>query len=430
MSAVATAVAEADRPPALTLARLRPAGHVLLALALGLLLTGVQVCLALVMADRSTVLEAYASLMEYDSWWYGSIAADGYAVASAGAQVAPDTAEAVVELQGNVAFMPGYPLLTRLAAGVTGLPAEAALLPAAQLACWASWTYLLLFFRRWRVPCGLALAGILLVLFHPGSFFLVAAYSESLFLAALLGFLYWLDRPSQAAWPVAAAHGLVMGATRLFGLPLALYPLARWWLSGRGRAWAAALVPAAAVGLGAGLFFAYCHFHLGRWDLHLETLRRGWGVKPMYHALLTPEFWHVNFPRTRDGFLDPDALSRLLAVTTLLTMAGMLVLEWRLARRHGDPGWRQRLGLYGCAALMYYVNVSGRLAVKMTGMVRYDVCVYVLLVLGLVHLLTRVGPPEGRRLRWALVLLAAWWLIGLVLQLGFTYRFTHDRWVA
>jgi hypothetical protein len=409
------------------------ARQVVLALGLGLVLTAAQVGGACVLSGQADFGQAYLSLFEYDSGWYGSIAEHGYRPPDPEAMAQRGAVEPAQEFQANTAFMPGYPFFGRLVAGVTGLPSRISLLVAAQLACWGCWTYLLLLCGRWQLPPRLTALGVLLVILHPGAFFLVAAYAESLFLAGLFGLFYWLDRPGRAAVTLAAAHGFVLGATRLFGPPLALYPLLHAWVrrpAGRLRRWARPLLVSAGVASGGLLFFASCQWHFGRWDLHMETLRRGWGVRPQYLVLLTSRIWHINFPRTADGFLDPDSLGRLLVPLTLLTLTGMIGLEWRLARARRPTGARWRWGLYLCAALMYYVNVSGRACVHMIGMVRYDLCVYALLVLCLVHLLAHVRLPTGERRRWALVLLALWCLAGLVLQAGFLYRFTHGLWVA
>ena len=66
-----------------------------------------------------------------------------------------------------------------------------ALLITAQLAAWGFWSYFFLFCKRWNISPALQICGALLIAAHPAAFFLVAAYSESLFLMALLGFIYW-----------------------------------------------------------------------------------------------------------------------------------------------------------------------------------------------------------------------------------------------
>jgi len=43
------------------------------------------------------------------------------------------------------------------------------------------------------------ICGALLIAAHPAAFFLVAGYSESLFLMALLGFIYWSTAEGRSA---------------------------------------------------------------------------------------------------------------------------------------------------------------------------------------------------------------------------------------
>jgi hypothetical protein len=412
----------------------RPASKLLRALSLGLALTAMQVVIACALSGASGFRAAYCKLFCYDSWLYSSIADHGYVPPDPAALARAGDVEAEPELISNVGLMPGYPLVTRAVMAATGLQLEFALPLTAQLACWGAWTYLLLLAQRWRLSGRLTALCVLLVLAHPATFYLVVGYPESVFLTSLLGFLYWQDRPGRIAVALAAAHGLVMGATRLFGLPLALYPLLRAWLRRREggglRSWVAPMLLSGAAGLGGLVFFAYCQLCFGRWDMHMEALRLGWGVKPIYLALLSPRIWHVNFPRMTHGFIDPDSCSRLDAPLMLFTLLGLLALEAWLAWGGRAGGWRQRWGFYFCAGLMYYINVSGRLSVNMLGMIRYDLTVYALLALCLAHLLANAAPLRGRLRTTALVLLLLWCLAGFVLQLGFVYRYTHAIWVA
>jgi hypothetical protein len=402
--------------------------------ALGLLLTTAQVAVACALSGRSSLPDAYHALLAHDSYIYQQIAEVGYIAPDLEGQEKYDGTIFNPTLQTNIGLMPGYPLVVRFVGGLTGLPGPTALLLTAQLGCWAFWTYLLLFAQRWGLGTRLTGLALLLVAVHPALFFLVAGYPESLYLATLLGFLYWLERPGPSAGVLTAAHGFAMGATRLFGLPLAIYPLVRAWLRRKEggpkgwRRWVGPLLLGGAVAAGGLLFFVYCHVRFGHWDMQMRVLRQGWGVWPQYLALFSPRIFHVNFPRTDHGFLDPDSFSRVLVPITLFTFLILLGLEGWLACRGRPTGWRQRWGLYLCAALMFYVNVSGRASVKMMGMVRYDLSVYVLLVLCLVHMLTQA--PVGRPRRVALVLLVLWCLCGLFLQLAFVYRFTHGLWVA
>ena len=63
------------------------------------------------------------------------------------------------------------------------------------------------------------------IVVHPGPFYLVVGYSESLFLLGLLGYFYWCEKAGRWSWSLAARHGFGMTATRLVGLPAAVFPV-------------------------------------------------------------------------------------------------------------------------------------------------------------------------------------------------------------
>src|SRR5262249_17122895 len=149
----------------------------------------------------------------------------------------------------------------------------------------------LLFFQRWRLPRGLTALGVAAILAHPASFFLVAGYSEALFLMSVLGFLYWAEQPHRGAGAIAAVHGVVMTATRIVGVPLVAVPLLHACLTGGRRLELRRLVRPLLLGavalLGCGLFFAFCQWRFGHWDLYTRANAVGWGVHPHYLALFS-----------------------------------------------------------------------------------------------------------------------------------------------
>jgi hypothetical protein len=394
----------------------------------GLLITLGQILSACLLSGAGDVRTAYLSLHQWDSNYYQDIAEHGYHIT-----LPPGPADV-----GNLAFFPGYPLFARLLARALGLASPFNLLVAAQLGCWGFWTYFLLFCQRWRLPGALAALGVGMVLVHPASFFLVAGYSEPLFLMALLGFFYWTDADTRWGWPLAALHGFVMTATRIVGLPLVLYPLLRLWLnrarsadpSGQRGEWgvAAGLVVALTASLGGLLFFAYCQARFGQWDLYARSQEWGWSVRPNYLAFLSGKLFHFHLRLDRD-FGDPEALSRLTVPATLLVFAVLLGFEVKLARAVVDSGWRRRLGLYLCALALFYVPLAGHYSRNFSSMSRFTLCVQAPLTLAALQLLRQAVPPTGWR-RWVLLLPATWALVSLMFQIALTYRFVHGLWVA
>jgi hypothetical protein len=427
------------RPPAASLARFPfSLGHNTLtfvttvgpALSWGLVITLAQVLLACLLASGRTSADSYRRLMQWDGGWYWSIVDRGY--------FSPEPV--TPQSYGNVAFFPGYPLFARCVKNALGLSTQVALLVAAQVSAWAFWTYLLLFFCRWQAPLRLCVLGVLLVATHPGAFFLVAAYSESLFLTGVLGFLYWSTSERRRSGLLAAGHGFVMTATRLVGLPLVIYPLChalfcgertgseRDWMLGRGLL--RPLLLGLTASIGALLYFAYCQWQFGAWDIYMTTGHAGWNITPNYLGFFTVKTFRVRHPHWREELIDPEFLSRLAVPVALLLLVGFAYVERRLTRTRTDTGWRYRVGFYVSSFFLLYVPVSAQFSRGMTSMTRYVLCVQVMFALILVHMLTRLQPVEGnwrRRLMWLSV---AWCELGSVLQAMLIIRFTHGKWVA
>jgi hypothetical protein len=399
------------------------------ALAWGLAITLTQVLVACFLSGQGNLQDAYLRLFGWDGGWYRSIVEVGY-------YSPPDLGHGHY---GNTGFFPGYPLFARLVKVTLGLRSFPAMLLASQLACWGFWTYLLLFMHRWRLPSSLAALAVGIVLAHPGSFFLVASYSESLFLMNLLGFLYWAQSSHPAAKPMAALHGVVMTATRIVGLPLVIAPLIDAWLSRRDstaglalgkRRLAVALLVGAGASLGCLLFFGYCQWRYGQWDLYQKTQAAGWGLHADYLGLFSPAIFRIHWPLRSEGFIDPEYLSRLSVPATLLLLGVLALVEGRLAWSLPDSGWRARAVFLVCAGLLFYVAASAQSTRAMSSMIRYTLCVQVMLALAVVHLLSRVGSGSSptRRLAWAVA--AVWGAVSASFQLALTYRFTHGQWVA
>ena len=101
------------------------------------------------------------------------------------------------------------------------------MLVTAQACCWGFWTYFLLMLREAGVSRDVGVFAVGLIVLHPVSFFLIAAYSESLFFLSLFGFIYWVERPGPAALILTGVHGFFMTVTRFVGITLIFYPLFR-----------------------------------------------------------------------------------------------------------------------------------------------------------------------------------------------------------
>jgi len=356
--------------------------------------------------------------------------------------------------KSNVAFFPGYPLAARWLHDVLGgaISYRAAMVLTAQVAAWGLWTYWLLFLARWGTPSRLAALVTVILALHPAAFFLVVAYSESMFLAAALGFVYWVTSSSGGRWPLAAAHGFVMTATRMGGVPVALAPLgaalfcdivrmgppvyggafdlkqlARTLVADRRRL-ASLTALAGFASLSVLSFFAWCQWQFGAWNLYMLTQKAGWNLsadwlwwlKPVNYVMLASA-WHPNV-------VWPDDLSRFTVLATLIAFWLIARYEVRLARQ-GDRGWQQRIVLYLAAAGLFFLHAAGVSPILMKSMIRYSFGVHALLLLALVHLaIDRQMPLAFSRRQ------CAWLAVGLVLlgsvQTAIAWRFFINEWVA
>src|SRR5215475_10794099 len=178
----------------------------------GCIVTILQIVMAVaLLAPEAPIADRYSALVQHDSYWFMNIIDRGYQT------IVPPSDHKVMEVS-NVAFFPAYPAIAALLRNAFNIGTATALLITAQLAAWGFWTYFFLFCRRWKIMPSLQICGTLLIFANPAAFFLVAAYSESLFLMALLGFVYWSTTESRTAKALAIVHGIVMSATRIVGI--------------------------------------------------------------------------------------------------------------------------------------------------------------------------------------------------------------------
>lgn len=392
---------------------------------LGLIFTLSQVIFACLLTDARHPVEAYLKLCMWDSGWYQHIIEHGYR----------STIPPVGQNQdlSNVAFLPGYPIVAGAIAWIFRLPTPYALLLAAQLACWGFWTYVFLFFQRWQISHRLAFGGAIAILVHPAAFYLVVGYSESLFMMMLLGFLYWTTVSQRRWWFLAATHGFVMTATRIVGLPLAIYPVLhflllrmrnraiKWWQQGSQY-----LIISIISMLGGISFFAYCYFRFGVWNLYMKTQAVGWGIKPDYSAILQPKVYLL-FLGSSDlvGFVNAVSVP-----LTLISFLGLGLFEWGLAKSSQNENWQQRIGFYFCGWLMFYLSVCGLININMASMIRYTFCSYIVLIMATVHLLSQTQLFTRLDKRWISYFLLFFASCSFAIQNKLVTMFTSSRWVA
>ena len=395
----------------------------------GLFVTLIQLVVAVfLLAPQGSFSFRYQSLVQHDGFWFVNIIERGYQT------TVPPINHKVMEVS-NVAFFPAYPALASFIRSIFGIESETALPIAAQLAAWGFWTYFFLFCQRWKLSPTLRLFGALAIIAHPAAFFLIAGYSESLFLMALIGFIYWSGSEGRGAKIMAALHGIAMSATRIVGVPCAAYPVVRdffkkgWaglrepgtWLRNYGPAIIGMLVAI----FGAIFFFVYCQWRWGRWDMYMLTQAAGWNIEPDYLAVFRPSNYHWLLPQLND----PTQMSQMAMTVGALLLVTAAVIEFIPAIRR-QTEWQTRVGLYFCAAVIYYVSVAGVASLDMESMLRYEFCAHVLIVLAFLHFLRqfRLPPPLLRTLGIAAAVLVS--ALGLAVQGWYVWNFTRGNWVA
>src|SRR2546430_111816 len=396
---------------------------------IGLAVTLVQLLVAvLLLAPEGQLAYRYKSWVKHDGYWFANIIDRGYQT------IVPPINHKVMEVS-NVAFFPAYPVLASLVRSIFRVETETALLIAAQIAAWGFWTYFFLFCQRWKLSMSLCFFGALAILAHPAAFFLVAGYSESLFLMALVGFIYWSNAEGRGAKILAALHGMAMSATRIVGVPCAAYPVVRdffkkgWTALRDPRGWfrnygSAIAVTLAAI-FGAIFFFVYCQWRWGCWDMYMLTQSAGWNIEPDYLAVFRPSNYRWLLPQLND----PTQMSQMSMTFGALFLIAIAIIEFIPAvRRHTQ--WQSRIGIYFCAAVIYYISVSGVASLEMESMLRYEFCVHALIVLAFLHFLRqlRLPPPPLRALGIASAVLVS--ALGLSVQGWYIWNFTRGNWVA
>lgn len=398
------------------------------AVAFGLLITLMQLVLVVgLLAPEGPLSHRYATLVQHDSYWFANIVNRGYQT------IVPPINHKVMEVS-NVAFFPGYPVLASALRYTFGLETDTALLLTAQAAAWGFWSYFFLFCERWNLSPGVQSLGALSIVAHPASFFLIAAYSESLFLMSLLGFIFWSGSQGKLARFWAGIHGILMSSARIVGIPCATYPVVQslfstgrdalrhpvGWLKAHRGVLTLTLVST----LGAVLFFVFCQLRWGHWDMYMLTQSAGWGIFPDYLAVFKPASYRWLVPTLNN----PTEASQM-----SMTIGGLLLIAVAVAelvpalRKRTD--WTTRIGIYFCAAVVYVVSVSGVARVGMESMLRYEFCVHVLIVLAFLHFLRQFRPPPipVLALGVAVALASA---AGLSVQGWYVWNFTRGNWVA
>ena len=393
----------------------------------GLIITLLQLAMAMgLLAPEGSFSERYATLVQHDSYWFMNIVDRGYQT------IVPPIDHKVMEVS-NVAFFPAYPAIAAAFRYGFNTSTGTALLITAQLAALGFWSYFFLFCSRWNISPALQICGALLIAAHPASFFLIAGYSESLFLMALLGFVYWSTAEGRSAKFLAAVHGIVMSATRIVGIVCAGFPLVRSFFQTGWRrllepaSWFRKETPAIAMTMvasfGAIGFFTYSQLRWGHWDIYMLTQAAGWGIVPDYLAVFRPSSYRWFVPALND----PTEASQVAMTLGAVLFVGIAACELSFRKWADLP---LRAGIYFCAFVIYYLSVSGVACVDMESMLRYEFCVHALIVLALLNFLGQIRTPPMLVRVFGTAAVALLSATGLCVQGWYVWNFTRGNWVA
>ncbi len=334
--------------------------------------------------DARATAEA-GPLARFDSGWYASIAREGYQWD-------------FKERTGNIVFFPLYPLLMRALSSVSGVSLFLAGSVLSHLFFFAGLLALAAYLGEDPGRPDPA-AVVFSLLAWPWAFFLLAVYTESLFLFLAVAALLAARREAAFA---TFFLGVLAGLTRLSAL--ALVPPLIWLALGgrrerRTRRLAAALSPA----LGAGIFLTYLGVRYRDALIFLRAERSGWGRTLASPMVLLDPFSRALENMQRKGFLHAGPLVDLVGPLFLL-----VALFWLVRRHH--------------VAEALYVG-TGTLLILMSGNLsssgRYALVLFPAFRFA-------AGLLRSPR-RWPGPTLA---VLSLLLQLYLVARFVNNCWVA
>ena len=410
---------------------------------------------------------AFLRLFQWDSNHYQSIVEEGYHLAPE-----PLLSSDVHLNHANVGFFPAYPLLVRCLQFCLNIRTHYALILTAQLFCFLFWFQFFLLLREWQLPRNRILYIGLNVALFPSAFFLVVGYSESLFLASLIGMIQAIEliekrltgsQVRSNIWQLtyivyATMAGMLLTATRLVGVPLMAYPVLRV------RRPILGLGLAILISFGGLGFFTWCYLEFGYWDIYLRLQQLGWGNQPNYFAILdfrsySPKFF---FEDTTTSLCRLSNLIILLffgvlirkeilllgnepySIRKILPKKGFLLGKWILSKKEillekgatsarvilperGAHSLQDRLGIYFAAAAIFYISLAGKANYSMDSMIRYNLPVWILLWLSYAQVTApnpSLHPRLNSRQKWQLGLIVAG------VQLWMIHIFTKGGWVA
>jgi hypothetical protein len=290
--------------------------------------------------EQNPPLQIYGNALldlpaRWDTGWYLTIATEGYSYSAANPTA-----------QQNIAFFPAFPLIVRYLSVIVGRQPLWTGVAVSLVAFFWALVYFLRLARTHLLDEDQAVTAVLLLAAYPFALFFSAAYTEALFLLALVGAVYHFKRDE--LWQ-AAGWGFLAGLTRPNGaflsVVLGLMTLETFLREWRRKApereaaprfsWGAhldRLAAASAPGIGMlvySTFILYLTGHPFQWTAQ----NAAWGR--VYRSLDTLVTDRVEFV-TQNGayaYMSSQALDMIYLVSVLFILGAV----WPVYRRFGLP---------------------------------------------------------------------------------------------
>lgn len=407
----------------------------------GTALTLLQIVLICLAQGKTPSISTWENMYHWDSEHYGDIAATGYFSEIPKPVGDTEYNRSKIDRLTNVAFFPGYPLAARTFL-TWGLSKHLALLFTAAIANIFFWTYFLLLSKKLLLRMESQLLLVLFIVSQPAAFYLVAGYSESLFLAGLCGMLYWSTKSGWKNAAYAGLHGFVMSLTRVFGVPLMILPLATEFferlrekksLTENHQKWLPLGLISFLTAMGAGSFFLYCQYAFGWWNLYFARQQAGWDLRPAWLLINGNDFWALFWPKltllaeqTSAGL--PTITNRVatwLMLWLLVASTAVIVREWK--KRSQTIALQTTFLL--AAWMLWYMPVATLINADWRSMLRYVFPATIFLALALAPTLQSLSQkPFWRNIVVTLVAGVSFGLLTLEWEL--IGRFADALWVA
>ncbi len=396
----------------------------------GFAIAAAHLFFVLILAVEPSLNGKLLSLTFWDGGWFITIVEEGYRPYA--------FASETDRTQVNAAFFPGYPLFARGIGAVFGLGSEIALVATSFLAATGVWAILVWTMRDWSAARRtLSLA---LVFAFPTSFYLVAAYSEGLFLFCLLAWARPFVESTGSKW-TSAISGMAMGLTRIVAIPMALVPplytvVARalgyrrptanrhaWWIAAIGTL------------VGTGLYLGFCKLIYDDFLFPFEATRRGWWARGNFAALWSKALWAPQLSWQWFAFeyrsFDIPEFNRF--ITTITFWWLLAVTTWGLFRTfRKDPPPEKALFFLVCAWALFAFSAVANFDSGFFSMPRYVFPVAVCLIVAVGEMgHARFKNASRRSRRYAVIGIQILAIIAsLLVQAVLIQRFTAREWVA